>query len=132
LRNPEIKLELRWVRDQISELVQQHENRPKDVDERDLLRASGALSKVGIDLGMYRRSGIDCPNARFALGGYPVYGCPVEIEEYSSGFLAKHHRKHREQRVVLMCMFHDEPMVARNYVDVLELRELSRILTQVA
>ncbi|MBI1900975.1 MAG: hypothetical protein HYS13_07675 [Planctomycetia bacterium] len=121
-----------WLRGQITSIVQEHERVVPSVDERDLLRSSGALEVAGIKLGMYRAKGIDCPDARFELGGYPEYACPIEVEERSSGFLAPHHDRHRKQRVVLMCMTHDAPEVLRGYVDVLELRELRRVLDDVA
>ena len=98
------------------------------MDEPDLLRASGALHKLGIDLGVYRSRGIDCPEARFCFTGMPEYRCPVEIEESSKGFRAPHHQSHRAERVVVLCMRHDEPTVLQGYVDVFEVKELDRIL----
>lgn len=121
-----------WVQSQISEMVQEHCRASPHVDERDLLRASGALSHLGMSLGMYRRTGIDCPDATFRVGDLPPYACPVEIEEYSSGFLAAHHRDHRKKRVVLLCMVHDAPEILRDYIDIIELRELDRVLREVA
>ncbi|MGH9202036.1 MAG: hypothetical protein ACRD2A_12475, partial [Vicinamibacterales bacterium] len=121
-----------WVERQIAQMVAEHQRASPAVDERDLLRASGALSKLGINLGMYRRSGIDCPDATFTLNRLPEYSCPVEVEERSSGLLAAHHAPHRRQRLVLLCMFHDAHEVLRGYVDVLELRELGRVLGEVA
>ncbi len=127
-----IRPNLPWVRAQIESIAAAHDRRAGDVDERDLLRASGALSRIGIELGMYRRKGIDCPDASFEFAGLPRYCCPVEIEERSSGFLAVHHRLHRRQRLVLLCMTHDAPETLRGHVDVLELRELARVLAEVA
>lgn len=121
-----------WVKSQIEQMVAEHARTSPDVDERDLLRASGALDKLGIYLGMYRRVGIDCPDGRFQLCGYPPYPCQIEIEEKSSGFLAVHHTKHHKQRAVLLCMEHDAPEVLRGYIDVIELRELERLLKEVA
>jgi hypothetical protein len=113
-------------------MLHQHEQKSADVDERDLLRASGALSKIGIRLGMYRARGIDCPDATFELCGYPSYSCPVEIEERSSGFLAPHHSAHRSQRVILLCMFHDAEQIHRAHTDVIELRALTKLIGSVA
>jgi hypothetical protein len=113
-----------WVQAQLREIVADHEKGEPNVDERDLLRASGALERLGIKIGMYRSRGIDCPDARFELCGYPPYPCQVEIEERSSGFLAPQHRAHRRERVVVLCMSHDAPQVLQAYVDVIELREL--------
>src|SRR5262249_37585452 len=69
-----------WVKEQIASLVEEHERADPEVDERDLLRSSGALHQIGIRLGMYHRTGIDCPDARFQLDGYPEYACPIEVE----------------------------------------------------
>lgn len=132
LRHGVDRSERSWVRDQLKEIVDEHDSSPPDLDERDLLRVSGALSKVGVRLGPYRSRGIDCPDARFELGGYPAYACPVEIEERSAGFLAPHHDRHRAQRVVVLCMYHDAPATLREHVDVIELRALARLLDNVA
>lgn len=121
-----------WIRDQIGSMVVEHQRQQLNVDERDLLRASGALGMMGITLGMYRAKGIDCPDSRFRLCGYPEYPCPIEVEEKSSGFLATHHDAHRRQRVVLLCLTHDAAQVLQGYVDVIELRELDRLLKEVA
>jgi hypothetical protein len=120
------------LHEELGELVEEHERQAPDVDERDLLRASGALGRIGIRLGMYRRAGIDCVDGVFKFDGYPDYPCPIEIEERSSGFLASHHEEHRSQRVVLLCMTHDAPHVLGGYVDILELRQLAKLLQEVA
>jgi len=119
-----------WVSNQVATIVEQHKTAGGNVDERDLLRASGALSRIGINLGLYRTHGIDCQNSFFEMCGYPAYSCPVEIEEKSSGFLATHHRVHRKQRLVVLCLKHDASEVLQDYVDVIELAELSKWLTQ--
>lgn len=115
---------------QIEAIVSEHSQAAADLDERDILRTSGALEKLGVHLGMYRRIGIDCPDATFQLDRYPPYPCPVEVEERSSGFLAKHHERHQSQRLVILCMFHDALEVLRGYVDIMELRELMRFLKE--
>lgn len=121
-----------WVRAQLREIVADHESAQPNVDERDILRAGGALERLGIRIGMYRSRGIDCPDARFELCGYPPYLCQVEIEERSSGFLAPQHSAHRRQRVAVLCMSHDARQVMQGYVDVIELRELGKLLGAVA
>ena len=90
------------------------------------------LPQLGIDLGLYRSRDIDCRDAKFRFANLPEYACPVEIEERSSGFLSRHHARHRRQRIVVLCMEHDAPTVLQGYVDVLELRELSRSLSLTA
>ena len=124
--------DLAWAASQIARMAEEHSTGSKNVDERDLLRASGALSKLGIHLGMYRAKGIDCPDAAFQFDELPQYPCPVEIEQKSGKFLARHHAAHRKQRVVVLCMEHDEPSVMQGYVDVLELRELAHVLRKSA
>jgi hypothetical protein len=121
-----------WLHEQIAMMVEEHAHGAANVHELDLLRASGALHKLGINLGMYRGAGIDCPDCRFKFNGYPEYPCPVEIEESSSGFLASHHAEHRRQRVGLLCMTHNTPHLLRHYVDIIELRELAHLLKEVA
>ncbi|MCH8150912.1 MAG: hypothetical protein IH830_00890 [Planctomycetes bacterium] len=121
-----------WVTDQICSLVADHKPTAPNVDERDLLRASGALDMLGIRLGTYRLKDIDCPDASFTADGFPAYPCPIEVEERSSGFLASHHKKHRKERVVVLCMEHDRDEVLSGYVDIIELRELCRLLKEAA
>lgn len=123
-----------WIRDQISAIVADHKHNTKHLNEYDLLRASGALDKLGIQLGSYRSKGIDCPHASFTFDGFPTYACPVEIERNSSGFDAPHHRRagHHKQRLVVLCMKHDSPGVLRPYVDIIEMIELERLLNDAA
>jgi hypothetical protein len=47
-----------WVASQLGEVVAEHERRLSEVDERDLLRVSGALDMLGIRLGM--RKAVSC------------------------------------------------------------------------
>ena len=78
---------------------------------------------------MFRTKGIDCPDAKFELGGLPQYPCKVEIEERSSGYLAMHHRSHRKERAVVLCMKHDRAEVlSPEYTDVIELCALPEVL----
>jgi hypothetical protein len=122
----------KWVVDQIGELVEQHERATLNVDEKDLLRASGALHRLGVNLGMYRTHGLDCPEATFCMGGLPGYPCPVEIEERSRGFLAAHHDADRGRRVVVLCMEHDASEVLSESTDVIELRGVFSALKDIA
>ncbi len=123
-----------WVQSQITSIVADHGRRLPHLDEPDLLRASGALQKLGINLGPFRGKGIDCPDATFAFLGYPEYPCQIELEKLSSGFKAPHHKKqgHHSQRIVVLCMEHDAPDVLRRYIDIIELRELDRLLREAA
>lgn len=121
-----------WAAGQLDEIVNDHDPGIRDLDERDLLRASGALHVLGIRLGRYRTRGIDCPEGAITLCGHPSYPCQIEVEERSSGFQASHHAQHRSQRVLVLCMFHDAQQVVRDYVDVVELREFAKLLRGVA
>jgi hypothetical protein len=121
------------VAGQIAALVEQHRNKEgKAVGEYDLLRASGALDRLGLDLGMFRQTQLDCPDAVFHFEGYPPYPCPVEIEERSSGFKAPHHRAHRKGRAVVLCLVHDAPDVLAEYIDVIELASVKHLLEECA
>jgi len=115
-----------WFISQIVELVKQHGQGKKKVLEVDILRASGVLHRLGINLGVYTSRPVDCPDATFTFGSLTPYPCPVEIEERSSGFLDSHHDAHRKSRVVVVCMEHDSPQVLSGYTDVIELRSVSR------
>jgi len=121
-----------WARCQLDRVVSDHHAPLRDVDERDLLRASGALEILGVSLGPYRTRGVDCPDARIEFGGYPQYSCPIEVEERSSGFLAPHHAADRSRRVLVLCARHDAQEVLQGYVDVIELGELAKLLRDVA
>jgi hypothetical protein len=123
---------LRWLKTQVSTIVSEHEAASLNIDERDLLRSAGALDLMGLRLGVYRGKGLARPDARVQFDGYPEYPCPVEVEEQSGGFLAKHHRAHRRMRLALLCVEHDRREVLQGYVDVIELRELARLLGTVA
>jgi hypothetical protein len=121
-----------WATEQLESIVAEHKTESKNVHEFDLLRASGALDKLGIHLGMYHGKEIDCPFAAFKLCEYPQYKCPIEVESASSGFLDPHHAKHRRQRVVVLCMAHNAPQTLAGYVDIIELQELAKLLRDVA
>jgi hypothetical protein len=121
-----------WAASQLDEIVGDHNPGVSDLDERDLLRTSGALHLLGIRLGRYRAKGIDCPEGKIRLCGYPDYPCQIEIEERSSGFLAEHHARHRSQRALILCMRHDAREVVAEYVDVVELCEFAKLLREVA
>lgn len=123
---------LTWVVGQIRGLIDDHSRGVRSIHEFDLLRSSGALDLLGIRLGLYLGGGIDCPEGVFKVGTFPEYPCPIEIEENSQGFLDKHHDQHRKQRIVVLCMTHNAATVLSGYVDVIELRELGRILEEVA
>ena len=75
--------------------------------EADLLRASGALARLGVDLGPYLTSGYDCHDSHFQFETYPRYACPVEIKKSSRGFKYQIERYKPLPRVVVLCVKHD-------------------------
>ncbi len=123
-----------WVRSQIRDLVNAYQAKPAQVPESDLLRISGALNQLGINLGISKSVDVDCPEATFQMSKYPKYNCPVELEKSSSGFQAPHHqrKKHHKKRLVVLCMENDDPGIRQGYIDVIELTELDRVLREKA
>lgn len=111
-------------------MINEHSAGTPHLDERDILRTAGALEKLGMTIGPYVGKGLDCPKAIFTFVGYPPYGCPVELESVSSGFLAHHHAKDHGTRLVVLCVIHDAPEVLTQIHDVVELAEMCRVLEQ--
>ena len=73
-----------WAGSQIRRVVAEHQNADtKNVHEADLLRAAGALSVLGVDLGLYLTKGYDCPKASFA---FPVFR-RIRVRSRSRSFL---------------------------------------------
>ena len=99
-------------------------------DEKDLLRASGPLKVLGVELGPYVKKGYDC-QSRFQFLDYEAYDVPIEIKKESSDFKYQQKRYSPEQlsRVVILCVRHDLVNVPAN-VDVVELAALCSALGQ--
>jgi hypothetical protein len=77
------------------------------VHEADLLRVSGALSRLGLNVGLYLTKGYDCPNSSFQFGALPRYACPVEVKKRSSRFNYQINRYTELPRAVVLCVRHD-------------------------
>lgn len=76
-----------WAESQIQRVLKEHrDSTARNIHEADLLRVSGALAMLGVDLSAYLMSGYDCPHSRFQFAGLPAYPCPVEIKKRSSRF----------------------------------------------
>jgi hypothetical protein len=121
--------DIRWASDQIHRVVAEHERADTaNVHEADLLRVAGALSVLGVDLGLYLTKGYDCPNSSFQFGGLPRYGCPVEVKKRSARFDYQISRYAELPRAVVLCVRHDlvNPPA---HVDVVELSTLGNYLT---
>jgi len=117
-----------WAGRQIKRVVDDHVNgEVKRVHEADLLRAAGALSLIGLDLGLYLVKGYDCPQSRFSFGSLPQYPCPVEIKKKSSGFNYQIMKYAELPRAVVLCITHDL-VNPPDHVDVIELAALAEYL----
>src|SRR5439155_24173649 len=106
------------------------EHRKEDVlniHEADLLRAGGALSVLGVELGHYLVKGYDCPSSKCSFAGLPAYPCPVEIKKRSSRFDYKITSYTQLPRVVVLCLEHDLKS-APDHVDIIELSSLAEYL----
>ena len=118
-----------WAGAQISRVVQEHyETAAQNIHEADLLRASGALALLGVELSPYLVKGYDCPLTRFQFSGLPAYPCPVEIKKRSSGFNYQIARYADLPRAVVLCIEHDL-VNPPDHVDVVELPTLGEYLT---
>ena len=128
VRRRESPTEVSWAGRQIRRIVDEHAHvDAQNVHESDLLRAAGALSIMGLDLGLYLCRGYDCPASKFAFEGLPPYPCPVEIKKRSSSFSYQITRYTKLPRAVILCMKHDL-LNPPDHIDVLELSTLADYL----
>lgn len=124
---------LKWVSHQIGRVIHDHLAAPCPyIKEEDLLRASGALSHLGIDLSAYCGKGYDCLTSTFTLGGYPTYSCAVEIKKVSSGFNYQILKHTNPARAAVLCMEHNPSFTPPAVVDVIELQALHKSLAESA
>jgi hypothetical protein len=119
---------LPWAQEQIFRVVKDHKSQDLDsIHEADLVRTSGALSKLGLQLGAYHIKGYDCPRSTFHFNGLPVYPCAVEVKKLSSGFNYQITKYTNLPRVVVLCIEHDL-VNPPDHVDVVELSTLAKYL----
>ena len=113
----------RWSIEEICRVAGAHveESEFRHVKEEDLLRASGPLKILGVELGPYVGKGFDCQGV-FRFLNYEPYTAPIEIKKLSSGFKYQQRKYSPEElsRVVILCAQHDLQNVPPN-VDVLQL-----------
>jgi len=120
--------DVRWASGQIQRIVAEHEHvDTTNVHEADLLRAAGALSVLGVDLGLYLTKGYDCPKSSFQFGSLPRYSCPVEVKKRSSRFNYQIACYEELPRAVVLCIRHDL-VNPPEHVDVVELSTLGNYL----
>lgn len=122
----------RWSLEEICRVAGAHAQDTgfRYVREEDLLRASGPLKALGLELGPYVGKGYDCKGV-FRFLDYEAYEAPVEIKKASSGFKYQQERYPPEQlsRAVILCMRNDLLNVPPN-VDVIQLGTLCSALGQ--
>ena len=117
-----------WASAQISRVVSEHAKpQDKGILESDLLRVSGALSILGVELGPYLGTGYDCLRSSFQFGDLPLYPCPIEIKNRSKGFTYQVTRYTALPRAIVLCMQHNW-LNPPEHIDVVELTELARYL----
>jgi hypothetical protein len=117
-----------WAKKQINRVVQAHPQQASErIHEADLLRAAGALSVLGMELGPYLTSGYDCAKSLFCFANLPAYSCPVEIKKSSRGFSYQVARYDPLPRVVVLCVRHDYRRSIED-VDFIELSALADAL----
>jgi hypothetical protein len=119
---------MQWACEQINNVVAQHVGAEgQGIHEADLLRVSGALAKLGMNLGPYGVRHYDCTASTFSFLGLPTYVCPVEIKRHSRGFRYQMLRYAPLPRAVVLCLHHD----LRNppeHVDIVELSYMAEYL----
>ncbi len=117
---------LKWAFRDLCRVVGDHLKATKApyVDERDLLRAGGALSLLGMRLGPYLKQGFDC-DTEFEFLDYPPYRVPVEVKRDSTGFKYQQHHYGRDElsRAVVLCAVHRHKTMP-DHIDVIELEAL--------
>lgn len=121
-----------WSLEEICRVVEVHQDLsgPRNVQEQDLLRVSGSLKMLGLELGPYVGKGYDC-ESRFQFLDYEPYTVPVEIKKLSSRFKYQQAKYSPTQlsRAVILCVKHDLRNVPQN-VDVIQLTELCAVLRE--
>lgn len=121
--------DLTWAASQISRVVAENRDAAAShILECDLLRTTGALSLLGMDLSAYLGKGYDCLNSRFEFSSLPVYACPVEVKKRSQGFNYQVTRYVQLPRAVVLCLDHDY-INPPSHIDFVELPVLAEYLS---
>ncbi len=116
-----------WALREICRVVEDHRPQTKvaNVQESDLLRASGPLALLGVFLGPHCGRGYDCVTTKFTFLNFRAYTVPVEIKKNSEGFKyqQKKYGKDELSRAVVLCALHTHKNLHR-HIDVIELDAL--------
>jgi hypothetical protein len=119
-----------WICEQVRQVVRDHQaTHERNTHEVDLLRAAGALAKLGMQLGPYLVRHYDCASY-FHFLNFIEYQCPVEVKKRSSGFRYQMARYHPLPRAVVLCVHHDIANVPE-HIDVVELSFMAKYLDSV-
>jgi hypothetical protein len=120
--------DISWAAAQIRRILKEHKDTDaRNIHEADLLRAAGALSLLGVELGLYLTKGYDCPRSSFHFFSLPSYPCPVEIKKRSSRFDYQITHYVKLPRAVVLCLDHDL-VNPPDHVDIVELSALADYL----
>ncbi len=129
IKRRESMADVAWAATQISHVVAGHRSsEAKHILESDLIRASGALSVLGVELGPYLGKGYDCADSRFQFGKWPIHPCPVEVKKRSRGFTYQVLRYKQLPRAAVLCMTHDL-INPPEHIDFIELPVLAKYLS---
>lgn len=119
--------DVEWAGHQIWRIVSDRSVGGGHVHEADLLRATGALSLLGLEISPYLSKGYDCPESAFQFGKLPKYPCPVELKNRSQKFSWQVTTYKELPRAVVLCMKHDYVNLPDD-IDVIELPTLAEYL----
>jgi hypothetical protein len=120
-----------WSLGEICRVVRDHVPKPlPNIQEADLLRASGPLKHLGCGLGGYVGKGYDC-FSEFTFLNYPAYSVPVEVKKRSRDFKYQQQKYGKDElsRAVILCGVHDHRQLPKN-IDVIELLALCEYATR--
>jgi hypothetical protein len=122
-----------WALNEVCRVVKDNRKETKllHIQETDILRASGPLCHLGMQLGGYVGRGYDCAT-EFKFLDYPVYSIPVEVKRNSKGFEYQQRKYGRDAltRAIVLCAIHDHKHIPP-HIDVIELDALCHYLNQV-
>ncbi len=117
----------KWALSEIKRITREHHSATPNVKEEDLLRASGPLHILGVEIGPYVGRGFDC-KGRFQFLDFQPYEVPIEVKKRSAGFKYQEKKYGKEElsRAVILCMKHNLVTTPR-HIDVMELALFAKI-----
>jgi len=123
---------IEWCIEEICRIVKDHSGgtRVPHIQEPDLLRASGPLKHLGMQIGAYVGKGYDCLT-QFRFLSYPPYVVPLEIKRDSAGFKYQQQKYGKDElsRAVVLCATHGHKQMPP-HIDVIELEAICQHATK--